>query len=220
MSKLRSRIFKFFIYFTYPLIILGVIALGALLFLENRKYNQLQDTYNSARESLNKDNQSKQITIDDLKSEFQELSAKVTTLTKENESLKAELGNPSFEGQGTITGKIFPFITADNENFIQYQRVCAESVTNTSIQICRTVSTIQQSYSLIVPQGTYQVYAELFPAPKPNSPYAGKKAYYTEFIACVQQEAEDKCDAKKNSAVKVEVKTGQTISNIDPISWN
>ncbi len=217
MSKIRTRLVRILVYVTYPLIIFGLIVTGTLLFIENRKYNQLNDSFVAAQNSLNKANQDKQITIDDLSEEFQSQSDTIADLRSENDLLKRQLGDLEGTGDGQISGKIYPFVTEET-GFIQYQLVCAASITNVNLIYCASVSTLSQSYELNVPTGTYQVYATLYPTPQ-NDTLADKRAYYTEYISCVQTKSESECDSKKNAPVQVKVEAGQAIKDVDPISW-
>jgi hypothetical protein len=198
-----------------------IVALATLLFLENRKVNTLNQTFEDARVSLNKENVDQQITIQDLTEEFQAQSAKIAELTQQNETLRNQLAKLEEDGLATISGKILPFITTGSSNFTQFQRVCAEAVTNKNVQYCRTVSAVQQTYDLYVEPGTYNVYAEIFPQPQnPESPVYGVKTYFTEYVQCVAQKATSECNQQKlTKPVVVTITSGQNLENINPIDW-
>ena len=70
-------------------------------------------------------------------------------------------------------------------------------------------------YKLTVPPGDYHVYAYL---PDPARYGAGfpkdYRAYYSEFIKCGQT-----ADCKSHAPIVVRVKSGETISGIDPQDW-
>lgn len=219
MKQLLRKIGKFLLYVTYPILIVALIIVGTLLVLKAREVDSLNNTFAEATRELNDENQDRQLTIDNLKSQFQELTTKVASLNIENAALKSTVQQMQKDGYGTVTGKIFPVVTTAGSSFSQYQRVCAELISNKNIQTCRTVSAIQQTYSLTLPVGAYHVYAEVYPQPAAGQTLAGLKAYYTEYIKCAQGGETANCDAQKRDAIAVEVKAGATTGNIDPIDW-
>lgn len=220
MKKALGTLFKIFFYLSYPILIIALIVSVTLLVLKVRELDQVNNTFVEATSELNAENEDKQITIEDLKSEFTNLTNQVATLRAENTELKSSLESMQLEGYGTVNGKIFPVVTPNGSSFSQYQKVCAELVSNPNIQTCRTVSALQQNFSLSLPVGNYKVFAEIFPAPADDSPLAGKKTYYTEYIKCAQEKSAEECNQNKlTKAVVVEVKSGATLNNIDPIDW-
>jgi ABC-type multidrug transport system fused ATPase/permease subunit len=221
MSSLRSRIFKLFIFLTYPLLVFVIVALATLLFLENRKVNVLNQTFEDARSSLNKENVDQQITINDLTQEFQAQSAKIAELNQQNDNLRNQVAKLEQNGLATISGRILPFVTSGSNNFTQFQRVCVESVSNTNVQFCRTVSPVEQNFDLYVSPGTYYVYAEVFPQPQnQESPVYGVKTYYTEYVKCVAEKSTSDCNQQKlTKPVAVVITSGQNLENINPIDW-
>lgn len=219
MKKLIRMFFKFLFYLSYPILITALIVVGTLYFVKARDFNQLSSTYDEARSALNQENENKQITIDDLRTEFTNLTNEVKSLRDENRLLEQQILDLKITGYGTITGKIFPFITSGSQSFRQYQRVCAELVSNTNLQFCRTVSAIDQEFSLSVPAGDYTVYAEVFPNPEANEAFAGYKAYYTEYIKCLQSTTNDTCDSSKSNPSIIEVTAGEIINGTNPVNW-
>jgi hypothetical protein len=209
------------VYITYPLVIFGLVVLGTLLYVENRKYNELSATFDQARESLNKANTDKQITIEDLSAEFKSQTDTIANLRRENEDLKTQVSKLQQEGVATISGRILPFISSNNTNFAQFQRVCAESTANANVQYCRTVSAIQQTFDLYVEPGNYHVYAEIFPQPKDtNASLFGVKTYFTEYVKCVQDKNASECSQDKlTKPVIVAAPAGSINQNINPIDW-
>ena len=148
------------------------------------------------------------------------MTNELSSLRSENASLKSNLEQLQITGYGTISGKILPFVSGGTTDFSQYQMVCAELTTNSSIQICRTVSAIDQSFTLSVPVGTYKVSAVLYPAPKADSSLANFKGYYSEYVKCVREQGADKCNqVEQSKPVEVAVKAGNSLTNIDPIDW-
>lgn len=215
MKELRRKIAKWFLIFTWPVLVIGIVALSVMFFIRNNEYQKLQNTYSQAQSQLNKDNEDKQLTIEDLQKDFTDLVEKVDNLESENSDLKAELAEQQAEGIGMISGRIFPFISESNGSFNQYQRVCAELTTNTNLQYCTTASALTQDYKLYLPQGEYMIYAEIFPTSN------GSRAYYTQGIACaLNTYGEESCDQDDAKPLAVAVITGQTQRNINPVAWS
>lgn len=193
------------------------MALVILLVLKSREVDSLNATFQQATAEINEQNQNRGVTIESLKQQFNELNSEVTRLKNENAQLKQSLDRMQVEGSGAISGKLVPVITADNNGISQYQRVCAESISNPNIQVCRTVAALQQGYALTLPVGTYKVYAEIYPQVEVNK---NLRAYYSEFANCLQGADTSKCDSvKQNKPVQIEIKAGVTVGNIDPIDW-
>lgn len=217
MKKLFGRFFRLFLFITYPIILIGLIVAIVFAVIQTRELDSLNATFREATADINEENENKGVTIENLRQQFNELNNEVTKLKAENTQLKVSLDRMQLEGNGTITGKLVPVITANNTGISQYQRVCAESTTNSNIQVCRTVATIQQGYSLSLPVGTYKVYAEVYPVAEETSKL---KAYYTEYANCLQSADTSKCNAEaQNKPVNIEVKAGNTLGNVDPIDW-
>lgn len=219
-KNLLRRLGKLFVYVSYPIILIALIAFVALFFVRNKQLQDLESTFEQARQELNSENADKQITIEDLQAEFTSLTAEVSSLRTQNAQLEAELAQTQLTGYGTIAGEILPFITSGTADFSQYQRVCAESVANPNLQICRTVPAIAKAYTLSVPVGKYKVYAEIFPTPNADSALFGAKAYYTAYVACVQDKSVEECnEAEMKAALELDIKAGVRVSKVDPISW-
>ncbi len=108
---------------------------------------------------------------------------------------------------GTIEGSMsFP-----GEGIPEYIEVCAENQSTkevfcTSEHIQNPKYTYGIGYMLDVPAGTYLVYAL-----DPNRNY---KAYYSEFVTCGLS-----VDCVSHEPILVEVKVGQTTSEVDPQDW-
>lgn len=211
MPTWKRLILKWFIYVTYTLMLIGVVILAGLFVWRTIEYNKLNDSFNAARNQLNSESQNQQITIDDLKAEFERLTKKVQDLEKENTTLKGQLQTTQIEGYGRISGKIFPVISSSGSGFNQYQRVCAENVENKNIQFCTTVSALGQNYGLYLPQGKYNVYAELVTD-------TTKRAYYTGGVNCAQSGRSD-CNVNDTKQVEVIVEAGKEVKNVDPVAW-
>jgi FtsZ-binding cell division protein ZapB len=217
MKNILGRIGKLFIFFTYPILIVALIICITLLVIKVRELDNLNATFAEATKELNSENQDRQLTIEELKNQYTELTSQVAKLNAENTALKQTIERMQVEGSGSVTGRISTVLTADGKGISQYQRVCAELVSNTNIQVCRTVPALQQNYTLNLPVGNYRVYAEVFPTPTTGT---NIKAYYTEYARCLQGDNQTSCNADRQKApVVVEIKAGTTVNNIDPIDW-
>gem|GEM_PF-1860279 len=96
--------------------------------------------------------------------------------------------------------------------------VCADNLaTNqtycTDDRIMSAAYKTHVGYKLQVPAGDYYVY-EIFAEIAPNHPFAGYKAYYSEFVTCGE-----KAGCKSHQPVKVTVKAGKTVKDINPDDW-
>lgn len=219
MKKFLRNLLKLFMLVSYPILLIALVVAITLFFIRSRELSNLNNTFSQAQDQLNQENQNKQVTIADLRSEFETLTKQVSDLRTENASLKDSLQKMQVNGYATISGKILPFVSGGVADFSQYQMVCAESTTNSSVQVCRTVSALEQAFTLGVPAGTYHISAQIFPTPKSDSPLAGFKAYYTAYIKCVRLQPADKCADQAKTPVDLTLKAGDSLSNIDPIDW-
>jgi hypothetical protein len=70
-------------------------------------------------------------------------------------------------------------------------------------------------YKLTVPPGDYHVFAYLPDPVKWGAGYSKDyRAYYSEFVNCGQT-----VDCKSHAPIVVQVKSGETVSGIDPQDW-
>jgi cell division protein FtsL len=220
MKSIFRAIGKFLFYMTYPLILIALVVSLVFNYMQLQEINKINETFKQAQTQLNAENQDKTVTIDDLRQEFTNLNDRIKALDSENARLKQEVALLQDKGQGAVSGKIFPVVANSQQGFSQYQQVCASLASNSKIQYCRTVSALEQNYSLSLPAGEYQVYAQLFPQPNADSSLFGAKAYYSEYVACVQSKDASRCDEKRLTAPRaVTVKVGETTLNVDPIDW-
>lgn len=100
---------------------------------------------------------------------------------------------------GYIEGKI----SYPGEEIPKDLKVCAENIETSEIICIRVHDSI---YKIAVPPGFYYVYAE-------TKKFKGK-AYYTEFVKCGL-----KVDCPSHKKIKVEVKKGELLKNINPQDW-
>lgn len=200
----------------FILILVGIIvALGIAFFFKNRELNNIYSEYNQATQNLNQSDKQNQITIGNLQDSYKELNSKIDSLTKENTDLKAKLLQ---EGFGAIKGTILPFLVGDSTTG-QYQLVCAQSVSNGNIKYCLTVPALSPKFTMALPEGKYTAYAQII-SNDGKTVVPNYQANYTEYIKCVVTTSVDKCDKSKlSNSVQVEVKAGQTATDINPTDW-
>ena len=116
---------------------------------------------------------------------------------------------------GTIEGSLsYP------SNFIPEMGICAENE-RTGEEFCSSEIKKDKKYmygsgySLEVPFGTYNIYAQLVDPESIGSGYnKNYRAYYSEFVTCGM---DVKCESHK--PIDVEVIGGETVSNINPQDW-
>lgn len=176
MKKFLRGCLRLAFIISYPVLIVGLIALAILFFVRNNELNQIRDQFRTAQENLNSNTQESQITIENLQQSFNDLNKEISKLKTENDQLKAEAEEVKAQGFGEVRGSTVPFIVGDS-TFSQYQLVCAENILNKNLQFCRTVPAIEKDFRLPVPAGTYQVFARVVGS---NSSFSEQKAYYTE----------------------------------------
>jgi len=217
MNKYLRGCLKIVIIVSYPVLIVSVIVF-AILFITNRnELNQIKDQFRIAQENLNTNSQESQITIDNLQESFNNFNKEISTLKDENDQLKASADELKAQGYAEIRGSTVPFIIGDS-SFSQYQLVCAENILNKNLQYCRTVPAIEKDFSLLVPAGSYHVFARVVGS---DSKFSEAKAYYTEYIKCVREKKSENCDVSLSSKnIQLTLIAGQVLIDIDPIDWS
>ena len=115
---------------------------------------------------------------------------------------------------GTITGALSYPTDAGLPNMI----VCAEPVDSKSIH-CTDKRVVNRrsgrvTYKLTVPAGTYYVFATVVNGEDSGEGFRGYKAYYSEFVKCGLS-----VDCPSHAPIKVTLRAGQTLANIDPGDW-
>ncbi|BCX13606.1 MAG: hypothetical protein KatS3mg085_138 [Candidatus Dojkabacteria bacterium] len=202
-----SILFNFLIIIIISSITVSSVVLG-LFYNDSRKLNKdIQkklDEVTLERDKLasiaDESQTSLQRKIDNLENE-------IGFLRKENK----ELQNKSIDGYGKISGKITAIVRED-VGVSEYQVVCAQNVDNENQIYCVGVSSLKANYVLLVPEGQYIVFTTPISSDTIGSDL---RAYYTEYVACLQSN-EEKC--KDNDEIKiVNVKEGELTSNIDPL---
>ena len=143
-----------------------------------------------------------------LKEAFEQSKGKITELEEQIETEQKD-------GYGEIKGSILPFVTS-GAGFNQYQRVCAESMTNKNVQYCVSVSAIQKDYVLVVPEGEYNVFATI-----QSDVVDSGRAYYTKFVECTKGAEGEKCaESLSGEKMLIKVESGGIVENIDPADWS
>ena len=217
MKKLAKGCLRIFAIALYPILLVGLIAFAVLFFVRNNEPNQIKDQFRQAQDNLNQNSQESQITISNLQESFNDLNKEISQLKAENEELKVDAEAVKAQGYGQIKGSTVPFIIGDS-TFSQYQLVCAENVLNKNLQYCRTVPAIDKDFTLLVPAGTYQVFARVVGS---DSKLSEAKAYYTEYIKCVREKSSANCETTLSGKnIQVVIASGQTLTSIDPIDWS
>ena len=113
---------------------------------------------------------------------------------------------------GTITGSL----SYPSEFIPEKLTVCAENVYNRGIfctqdHIKNAKYKYGVGYKLNLPTGSYYVYAYL---PNDSSNKDVYKAYYSEFVLCGLDYS-----CQSHEPVSVDVKSGSSVSNVDPQDW-
>ncbi|MCS7317175.1 MAG: hypothetical protein NZZ41_02480 [Candidatus Dojkabacteria bacterium] len=194
----------------------STVVFGVLFVLRSNELDRLNIVYKEAQQSLNADKQASETTIADLKQSFVELNKQVQVLRNENDRLVQELKEIKKFEKGRITGSIIAFIPTTGENkYGQFQLVCAENVTNTNVRYCVSLSAIEQHFTLDVPFGKYYVTSTLM---YQNGTFSDKKAFYTEYVKCVQEKKTNVCDQSlSEKLVEITLDSNTKSANASPI---
>jgi gas vesicle protein len=215
-NKFLKTLMKVFGLVFVLILIAGVIGLSAGYIIRTREVKRLKNLYKSAESNLNQDLEENQTTIENLEKSFQDMKSENEDLKKKVSDYEEELKKQEVEGFGKITGEILPFIVGD-ENFNQYQIVCAENVNNNKVRFCLTVQASKKQFSLNVPKGSYYVFANIDTT---NDSLKGYKAYYTEYIKCTEEKDPSECNASDlTKPVEIKIEASKTVSDVDPIDW-
>lgn len=217
MKGFFGKFFKYLLLILYPVVVAVLIAVSVLLFMKTRDVNTALTNYNEifSREEINgSPRENIANASEDLKDIVDELFVTIDQKNSEIEELKNKVESEQKDGFGEISGSILPFVS-QGQDFNRYQRVCAELKDNENKQYCVSVSAIGKTYTLVVPEGEYYVFAQLQDDPSNTS-----KAYYTEYIKCAQDSDVDSCDGNlsANKALVV-VESGGSVENVEPIDW-
>jgi hypothetical protein len=119
---------------------------------------------------------------------------------------------PQTPKTGKITGEVgYP------SEYFPTQIVCAENINTYEVKCSPPViGTLKpgytdNTYELVVPVGSYHVYAEVVDTDDPNY---GEVVYYTEFVTCGMA-----VGCTSHAKITVTVAANQVHTDIDPIDW-
>ncbi|GAB4285574.1 MAG: hypothetical protein Kow0081_3450 [Candidatus Dojkabacteria bacterium] len=222
MKKYFRPFLKYLLVFLYPVIVIGAVVLGVMLFMRENDIRRAMNAYENIYDLEQITGEPKDGIINAMKDAerlVKEAYQLIDQKNKEISDLNDKIQKEKKVGYGEITGSVAQLVFSTGNDFNQYQRVCAQTVSNPDKQYCVSVAAVQREYSLVVPEGEYYIFAQLQDGSLPTA-----KAYYTEFVLCsrgaVKQESEcNPKDQSKNNIV-VTVTNGQVVENIDPIDWN
>lgn len=216
MKSFGGKVLKLLLLLLYPVVVVLLVAAGIVLFLRTRDINNALEKYNEIYSEYDIQGTPKQNisnAMEDTKSIVGELFESLDESSREIEDLKDKVESKQKDGYGEIKGSILAFVS-QGESFNRYQRVCAETKENESKQYCVSVSAIGKTYTLVVPQGEYYVFAQL-----QDDTTNTAKAYYTDFVKC-NQDGNANCEENlSDTKVLVTVESGGVIEGIDPIDW-
>jgi len=123
-------------------------------------------------------------------------------------------------GAAANTGVIEGSLSYPSDFIPPDMTICAENLATKKIYSTRNHLKARKyqykvGYKLAVPPGDYHVYAYLPDPAKYGASYPPDyRAYYSEFVKCGQT-----VDCKSHAPIVVKVKSGETVSGIDPQDW-
>lgn len=123
-------------------------------------------------------------------------------ITKDKNDINNQIG--AIEGELSYPSDYIPAIKTCAENILTKEDFCTEckelvEKDQNKYWICK-----ESNYKLDIPVGDYYVFSEV----------NGFKAYYSEFVTCGLS-----TNCLSHDPIKVTVKNGQTIPNINPSDW-
>lgn len=206
MKKILKFLLKVMFYISYIFFIAFGITLLIMLLNKNQEFNSLNTQISELTEKTSSQ-----------ENEIKELKSQNTELTTENEAMKLE--SLKQDGLGKISGKISGQLLISDSQITQYQFVCAQNKKNANLQYCLNVSSITQSYSLLLPEGSYRVYAKAI-SNLNEITLSDYEGLYTEYVKCLNEKAQNECDQTKlDKEQTVEVKPGKQIDEVNPVDW-
>jgi hypothetical protein len=117
---------------------------------------------------------------------------------------------------GVIEGSLsYPSEFIPDDMTIGAENLATKKIYSTNKHVHAKKYQYKVGYKLAVPPGDYHVFAQL---PDPARYGAGYprdyRAYYSEFVKCGMS-----VECKSHAPVVVKVKSGKTVSGIDPMDW-
>lgn len=217
LKKFLRRLLKVILVLVLITLTASAIGFGIAFFNKNSELDRINSLYKDAQENLNRSEEEKELTINDLKDSFLSLNKQVEILKNENKDLKEKNEGLEQTGMSKIEGSIATVVTNET-SFTQFQLVCAEDSENSNLKWCISVSAISGTYSLLVPAGKYKVYAQIITK---EGGVSNTRAYYTELVKCSREKSSNQCDSSlAGKPVIIETVAGKTTSQINPIDWS
>jgi hypothetical protein len=117
---------------------------------------------------------------------------------------------------GVIEGSLsYPSEFIPDDMTIGAENLATKKIYSTNKQVNANKYQYKVGYKLTVPPGEYHVFAQLPDPAKYGADYPKDyRAYYSEFVKCGMS-----VDCKSHAPVVVKVKSGETVSGIDPQDW-
>lgn len=217
IKRFVKKIFRILLVIAVVLLIAGTVGFGIAFFNRDSELKKINELYKEVETSLNRTEQEKELTINDLQESFVALNRQVELLRSENKALKKENEDLTKTDLAKISGNIATVVTNET-SFTQYQLVCAENSENSSLKWCISTSAINGKYSLSVPAGRYKIYAQIITT---DGGVSNTKAYYTELVKCSSENSADSCQPSlAGKPVVLDATAGAILENVNPIDWS
>lgn len=214
MSNFFKKALRVFIVLLILFIIAAIVGLSGFAYLKQEEVNDLKSDKEELEAQLTLEDSEENALESELEQENLDLKDELERVKAENKDLSSKIDSK----KGTISGRVSP-VVLQNLGLSKYQLVCAINTANKNIQYCQTVSTVEGSYSLIVPAGTYNVRASAINSDN-QEVATGFNAFYTEYVVCIQNNDVDSCSTDLSSKnAGVEVRAGSKVEKIDPVDW-
>jgi len=125
-------------------------------------------------------------------------------------------GAPAAPPPGVIEGSLsYPSDFIPPDMTICAENLATKQIYSTHKHVKAKKYQYQVGYKLMVPPGDYHVYAYLPDPAKWGAAFPRDyRAYYSEFVKCGQT-----INCKSHAPIVVRVKSGETLSGIDPQDW-
>jgi hypothetical protein len=117
---------------------------------------------------------------------------------------------------GVIEGSLsYPSEFIPDDMTIGAENLATKKIYSTNKHLKGKKYQYKVGYKLTLPPGDYHVYAQLPDPARYGAEYAKDyRAYYSEFVKCGMR-----VDCKDHTPIVVKVKSGETVSGIDPQDW-
>lgn len=217
MKSILQKLSKIFLLLFIVSLVASTATLLYLYITRNNELDSINSLYKEAQQNLNQNLEENQMTIEDLQKSFADLNKQVDDFKKENSELKSQIEKLSKTGKGRLTGNVIAYVTGGNDQFSQFQLVCAENIVNKNIKYCASVSAMEQVFTLDVVTGTYHISSAIL---LEDGTVSKTVAYFTEYVKCVMEKSTLECDPKlSQKLVPVKVDTDTIVEKINPIDF-